>query len=105
MTETRARAASDYSLGNILSDLLSCISTEQQPTRGSNLLHALYFIYNHVTCAEEMPSSVYEFLLDDNATSDAIQKLRTVATAYPLICGWWSKDLMASSPYSLVMLS
>ena len=76
MTETRARAASDYSLGNILSDLLSCISNEQQPIKGSNLLHALYFIYNHVTCSEEMPSSVYKFLLDDDATSDAIRHLK-----------------------------
>ena len=76
MSETRAMTASDYSLGKILSDLLSCISNEQQPIKGSNLLQALYFIYNNVTCSEEMPSSMYKFLLDDDATSDAIKHLK-----------------------------
>ena len=76
MSETRAMPASDYSLGNILSDLLSCISEEQQPIKCSRLLQALYVIYNNVTCSEEVPSFVYKFLLDDDAASDAIKHLK-----------------------------
>lgn len=75
MSETRAMTAPDYSLGNILSDLLSCISYEQQPVNGNNFLQALYFIYNN-TCSEEIPFPVYKFLLDDDATSDAIEHLK-----------------------------
>ena len=76
MSETRAKTASDYSLGNILSDLLSCISDEQQPVNGSNFLQDLYFIYNNLSCSEEMPLPVYKFMLDDDATSDAIRHLK-----------------------------
>jgi hypothetical protein len=77
MTETRAMTASDYSLGKILSNLLSLISKEQQPKEESDLLQALYYIYNSDTCSGELPPSVCKFMLDDDATGDAIKHLKT----------------------------
>ena len=76
MTETSATKVSDYSLGKILSDLLSLISKEQQPKKKSNFLQALYYIYNSNTCSVEMPPSVCKFMLNDDATGDAIKHLK-----------------------------
>lgn len=76
MTEERAMTASDYSLGKVLSGLFSSISKEQQPKEEHNLLQALYCIYNINTCFGVTPSSIYKFMLDDDATSDAINHLK-----------------------------
>jgi len=76
MAEARTVITSDYSLGKILSNLLSAIFQEQSSVEGSRFLQALLTLYNSFTNSEAMPADVIRFSLDDQAASEAINTLK-----------------------------
>ena len=76
MAEARTVITSDYSLGKILSNLLSAIFQEQSSVEGSRFLQALLTLYNRFTYSEALPADVIRFSLDDQAASEAISTLK-----------------------------
>lgn len=77
VSDTKAMTTSEYSLGKILSDLLSTIFKNEQPTKESQFLHALFYMYNSGSPNTQITSDVCKFKLDDDSTSEAIKYLKT----------------------------
>lgn len=73
-------------MGIILSDFLNIIASDDKSTIHGAFLQALVQIYNGITFSKTIPSSIFNFPLDDHSVSDIIGQMKKKLQRYVPLC-------------------